>query len=182
MADEGWCVWIRHCPHPSVPDTACQPRVLTVCRGRCVRRVVVRVVITFWEGEPFASKSPGSRTRPPAVTPYRPYSRCGTNLIECAESARGRRAEWGDVSSSIRYLTVVVDGMWHTRRVCQHANERGSARAHESRLESTRACRVAIASGDTAPAGCGRLWRWGCVNCETNVRIGSDRCVSSTTM
>ena len=137
---------------------------------------------TFWEGEPFASKSPGSRTRPPAVTPYRPYSRCGTNLIECAESARGRRAEWGDVSSSIRYLTVVVDGMWHTRRVCQHANERGSARAHESRLESTRACRVAIASGDTAPAGCGRLWRWRCVNGETNVRIGSDRCVSSTTM
>jgi len=114
--------------------------------------------------------------------PIRPYSRCGTNLIECAESARGRRAEWGDVSSSIRYLTVVVDGMWHTRRVCQHANERGSARAHESRLESTRACRVAIASGDTAPAGCGRLWRWGCVNGETNVRIGSDRCVSSTTM
>ena len=104
MADEGWCVWIRHCPHPSVPDTACQPRVLTVCRGRCVRRVVVRVDATFWEGEPFASKSPGSRTRPPAVTPYRPYSRCGTNLIECAESARGRRAEWGDVSSSIRYL------------------------------------------------------------------------------
>ena len=96
----------RDCTAPKTGGAGVSRKVCPPCCSACGGHV--------WEGEPFASKSPGNRTGPPAVTPYRPYSRCGTNLIECAESARGRRAERGEVSCQ--------------RTVCRGVSVRGDTR------------------------------------------------------
>ena len=147
--------------------------VSAVLRGACGGHV--------WEGEPFASKSPGNRTRPPAVTPYRPYSRCGTDLIECAESARGRRAERGEVSCRRNVCRGDRCVVTHETSVSAYAGtmERTGSRVEVVKHTGLSSCDRLRGHG---PGGMRAFGSMGMCHGETSVRIGSDRCVSSATM